>query len=199
MDRRSNRHIYKKHFTQVPLLKNLVDTFETMFPYLSVDLVWLLRKSKEGGGFQGWHKDFLLGQQINKTIVIIVGSRERDNEETSGSFNKDVSFEVDDWKAIEECALGLGGLNLEDKLHQDEQKPAAIPTKNPSVTQFAIAHLKPSAKPLIIPPENSGTIPSLHGKIDDYFAEDNREPAANQQEEMLTTHVQESRGITIKT
>jgi hypothetical protein len=91
---------------------------------------------------------------------------------------------------IEECALGLGGLNSEDGLHQDEQKPAAIPSKNPSVTQFAIAHLKPSVKPITIPPENSGTIPSLHGKIDDYFAEEDRKPAANQQEEMLTTHVQ---------
>ncbi len=183
MDRTSNRQIYKKHFTQVPLLKNLVDTFETMFPYLSVDLVWLLCKSKEGDGFQGWHKDFLLGQRITKTIVINVGSKERDNEETTGSFNNDVSYEVDDWKAIEECALGLGRLNLEEKkLHQDEQKPAAIPTKNPSVTQFAIAHLKPSAKPLTIPSENSDSIPSLHGKIDDYFAEDDRKPAANQQE-----------------
>jgi hypothetical protein len=86
---------------------------------------------------------------------------------------------VDDWKAIEECALGVGELNLEDKLHQDEQKPAAILTKNPSVTQFAIAHLKQSAKPLTIPPENSGTILSLHGKIDDYFAEDDRKPAAS--------------------
>jgi hypothetical protein len=51
--------------------------------------------------------------------------------------------------------------------------------KKPSVTQLAIAHLKLSAKPLTIAPENSGTIPSLHGKIDDYFAEDNRKPAAN--------------------
>ncbi len=136
MDRRGNRQIYKKHFTQVPLLKNLVDTFETMFPNLSVDLVWLLRKSKEGDGFQGWHKDFLLGQRITKTIVINVGSKERGNEETTRSFDNDVSFEVDDWKAIEECALGLGGLNSEDELHQDEQIPAAIPTKNPSVTQL---------------------------------------------------------------
>jgi hypothetical protein len=61
VERMNNRQIYKKHFTQVPLLKNLVDTFETMFPYLSIDLVWLLCKSKEGDGFQGWHKDFLLG------------------------------------------------------------------------------------------------------------------------------------------
>jgi hypothetical protein len=50
VDRASNRQICKKHFNQVPLLKNLVDTFETMLPYLSVNLVWLLRKSKEGDG-----------------------------------------------------------------------------------------------------------------------------------------------------
>jgi hypothetical protein len=129
-----------------------------------------------------------LGQRITKTIVINVGSKERDNEETTGSFNNDVSFKVDDWKEIEECALG--GFNSEDKLHQDKQKPATIPTNNPSVTQFAIAHLKPSAKPPTIPPENSGTIPLLHGKIDDYFAEDDRKPAAHQQEEILTTNVQ---------
>jgi hypothetical protein len=29
VDRESNRQIYRKHFTQVSLLKNLVDTFET--------------------------------------------------------------------------------------------------------------------------------------------------------------------------
>ncbi len=162
MDRTSNRQIYKRHFTQVPLLMNLVDTFETMFPYLSVDLIWLLCKSKEGDGFQGWHKDFLLGQQITKIIVINVGSKERDNEETTRSFNNDVSFEVDDWKEIEEYALS--GLNLEDILPQDERKPAAIPTKNPSVTPSAIPHLKPSAKPVASPHENSGTIAPLYGK-----------------------------------
>jgi hypothetical protein len=61
VDRESNRQICKKYFTQVPLLKNLVDAFETLLPYLSVELVWLLRKSKEGDGFQGWHKDFYMG------------------------------------------------------------------------------------------------------------------------------------------
>jgi hypothetical protein len=114
-----------------------------MFPYLSVDLVWLLRESKEGDGFQGWHKDLLLGQQLTKTIVINVGSKERDNEETTGSFDNDVSFKVDDWKAIEECALGLGGSNLEDELHQDEQKPAAISTKihqSHNLHQLTLSH-----------------------------------------------------------
>jgi hypothetical protein len=82
-------------------------------------LVWLLRKSKEGDGFQGWHKDFLLGKQITKTIAINVGSKERDNEETTRSFDNDVSFEVDDWKEIEDYALS--GFNSEDKHPQDEK------------------------------------------------------------------------------
>ncbi len=51
VDRTSNRQIQKKNLSQVPLLKNLVDTFKTMFPYLSVNLVWLQCKSKEGNGF----------------------------------------------------------------------------------------------------------------------------------------------------
>jgi hypothetical protein len=85
VDRASNRQIYKKLFNQVPLLKNLVDTFETMLPYLSVNLVWLLLKSKEGDGFQGWHKDFYMGGQITKTIVINVGGKVINNEETSTS------------------------------------------------------------------------------------------------------------------
>jgi hypothetical protein len=69
---------------------------------------------------------------------------------------------------------------LEDKLPQDEGKPAAIPTNNLSVTPSAIPHLKPSVKPVAIPHENSGTIPTLYGKNDDGIADkDNRKPAAN--------------------
>jgi hypothetical protein len=105
VDRASNRQIYNKHFNQVPLLKNLVDTSETMLPYLSVNMVWLLRKSKEGDGFQGCHKDLYLGGQITKTIVINVGSKVIDNEETSTSLENDDFFEVDQWKEIDEYAL----------------------------------------------------------------------------------------------
>jgi hypothetical protein len=177
VDRISNRQIHKKHFTQVLLLKNLVDTFEAMFSYLSDDLVWLLRKSKEGDGFQGQHKDFLLGKQITKTTVINVGSKEKDNQETTRSFNNDVSFEVEDWKEIE--GYTLIEFNSEDELPQDERKPAAMPTKNPSVKPSAIPHKKPSAKPVAISHKNSSTIPPEDGKNDDDIAEDKRKPAAN--------------------
>ncbi len=82
-------------------------------------------------------------------------------------------------------------MNSEDKLTQDGQKPAAVPTKNPSVTPSATPHVNPSTKPVAIPHENSAAIPPEDGKNDDDIAEDKRKPAANQQEEMLTTEVQE--------
>jgi hypothetical protein len=120
-------------------------------------------------------------------IVINVGSKERDNEESTRSLNNDVSFEVDDWKEIEEYALS--GFNLEDGLPQDEQKPASIPNKNPSVKPSAIPHKKPSANPVAIPHKNSSTIPSEDQKNDDDIAEEKTKPAENWQEEMLTTEV----------
>jgi hypothetical protein len=43
---------------------------------------------KEDDGFQGWHKDFLWGQRITKTIVINLGSKEREDGETTRSFKK---------------------------------------------------------------------------------------------------------------
>ncbi len=112
----------------------------------------------------------MLGKQITKTIVINVGSKERDNEETNRSFDNDVFFEVDDWKEIE--AYALSGFNLEEKLPQDEQKPAAIPTKNPSVKPSAIPQKKPSAEPVAIPHKNASTILPEDGKNDDVIAED---------------------------
>ncbi len=127
----------------------------------------------------------MLGKRITKTIVINDGSKERDNEETTRSFNNNVTFEVDDWKEIEEYALSK--FNLEDKLSQDEQKPAAIPTRNPSVKPSAIPHKKPSTKPAALPHKKSSTIPPEDAMNDDDIVADKRKPAANQHEEMLIT------------
>jgi hypothetical protein len=60
-----------------------------------------------------YHKDFYIGGQITKTIVINVGRKEINNEETTRSFDTNVSFEVDVWKEIEDYALS--GFNLEDE------------------------------------------------------------------------------------
>jgi hypothetical protein len=69
VDRASNSQIYKKYFNQVPLLKNLVDTFENMLPYLSVNMVWLLRKSKEVMGFRVGTKTYIWVDESPKLLL----------------------------------------------------------------------------------------------------------------------------------
>jgi hypothetical protein len=69
-------------------------------------------------GFRGGTKTFTWVEESPRLLLFNVGSKERDNEETTRSFDKNVSFEVDDWNHIKEYALS--GLNLEDKLSQDE-------------------------------------------------------------------------------
>jgi len=69
-----NRHIPSDKYHQVPLLENLVRMFEQKFNHLCIDSIWLLQKENCEDGFQGWHRDFALGQKITTTNVINVGS-----------------------------------------------------------------------------------------------------------------------------
>jgi len=48
----SNRQIPHTKFHEAPLLNKLVDTFTEMLQYLTIDMVWLIVKSKLGSGFQ---------------------------------------------------------------------------------------------------------------------------------------------------
>jgi hypothetical protein len=77
VDKECNCQIPVTKFNQVPLIRNFVDTFCVMFPYLTVDMVWLIVKSKPGSGFQKWHRDFYLDKKIVKTIVVNLGSMKR--------------------------------------------------------------------------------------------------------------------------
>ncbi len=118
----------------------------------------------------------MLGQQITKTIFINLGSKEKEDEETTRSFDNGVSFKVDDWNDIKEYALSE--ITLENELSQDECKPAAIPNKNPSAKPSAIPHEKPSAIPAAIPHKKSSSIPQEDAKNDDDIDEDERKPVA---------------------
>ncbi len=77
MGKECNCQIPAIKFNQVPLIQNLVDTFCVKFPYLTVDMVWIIVKSKPGSGFQSWHRDFYLDKKIIKTIVVNLGSMKR--------------------------------------------------------------------------------------------------------------------------
>lgn len=73
VDKDKNRHIYSDKFDDVPRIRELVQIFQAKFEYLRVDSVWLLKKMSSNDGFQGWHRDFALGQKITTTMVVNVG------------------------------------------------------------------------------------------------------------------------------
>jgi len=53
VDQESNHQIPNTKFDQVPLIKELVDTFVILFPYLSIDMVWLFLKKKDRSWIAG--------------------------------------------------------------------------------------------------------------------------------------------------
>lgn len=90
VDKDKNRHIYSNKFNDVPRIRGLVQIFEAKFKHLCVDSVWILKKMSSNDGFQGWHRDFALGNKITTTIVVNVGCIEDDimNDNTTCGMEK---------------------------------------------------------------------------------------------------------------
>jgi hypothetical protein len=59
---------------KIATIDNLVMYFQLKFPHLTIDSVWLIKKESVDHGFQGWHRDFKLGNTITTTIVVNVGA-----------------------------------------------------------------------------------------------------------------------------
>ncbi len=74
IDATKNRHILSVMFQGIPWIAELVKYFEEKYNHLEVRSVWMIEKSKENDGFQGWHRDFYLGTEVTTTIVVNVGA-----------------------------------------------------------------------------------------------------------------------------
>jgi hypothetical protein len=74
IDATKNRHILRVMFQGVPLITELVKYFEDKYTHLEVRSVWMIEKSKENDGFQGWHRDFYLQTEVTMTILVTVGA-----------------------------------------------------------------------------------------------------------------------------
>ena len=84
----SNRQIHKSKFARVPHLARLVKAFKDKYNSLSIDQVWLIRKSHSEVGFQRWHQDLpkLEGERaIVKSIVVNIGQMTARFPEDDGS------------------------------------------------------------------------------------------------------------------
>jgi hypothetical protein len=74
IDATKNRHIPSGMFLGVPLIAELVKYFEDKYTHLKVCSVWIIKNSRENGGFQRWHRDFYLGTEVTTTIVLNIGA-----------------------------------------------------------------------------------------------------------------------------
>jgi len=84
VDPLSNRQFQKENLDDFPLIKHVVEKFSLICPELTVDMAWLLLKSKPNDGFQGWHQDLKLSGKITNTIVVNVCNDEL-NEDILGA------------------------------------------------------------------------------------------------------------------
>jgi hypothetical protein len=109
VDKDSNRQIPHTKFDEAPLLNQLVDTFTEMLQYLTIDMVWLIVKSKPGSGFQSWHQDFNLNEKITKTFVINLGAVKR--SDLHGGPLREVVFCEDNEAKVSARDI-LGGQNI---------------------------------------------------------------------------------------
>jgi hypothetical protein len=76
IDARKNRHIKRALIIDGKLqrIANLVAYFEKKFSHVELSSAWLIEKSSQDDGFQGWHREFFLGTNITTTIVVNVGA-----------------------------------------------------------------------------------------------------------------------------
>ena len=85
--RAKNHHILKTQIHLVPKIEQLIYAFEEIVGGITVDSVWLLKKSKDDDGFQGWHQD--MKHKISMTIVVIVGVATVSTTEVSEDYKED--------------------------------------------------------------------------------------------------------------
>ncbi len=69
--RDKNRHILSDQIHKVPKIQRLVLVIEEEVGDITVDSVWLIKRTIANDGFQEWHQDFK--HKITKTIVVNVG------------------------------------------------------------------------------------------------------------------------------
>ncbi len=71
IDRDKNHHILSDQIQKLPRIQRLVIAIEEEVGDITVDSVWLIKKTLGDDGFQEWHQDFK--HKITKTIVVNIG------------------------------------------------------------------------------------------------------------------------------
>ena len=83
IDTQSNRVIHRNDFDRVWNVHNLVDYFEEIYPELQMDIVWFIKKSQIGDGFQRWHQDLNGNGTVVATIVLNIDAAITEDPDSS--------------------------------------------------------------------------------------------------------------------
>jgi hypothetical protein len=125
IDISSNRVVDKASFCNAqPFLNDLVSMFVRLYPYLDFQLVWFIRKSEDGDGFQSWHKDLINNAKTAITIIVNIGSYpldcDTDDSSSIGSSTYSNAEEFDKGNAL--YFLSLDNDRNFDRAHNFYQK-----------------------------------------------------------------------------
>ncbi len=83
IDKAKNCHIQKDQIHLLPKIQCLVLAFEEHVPDITVDSIWLIKKTKQDNGVQEWHQD--MKTKITKTMVVNVGAVDATIDKQDGS------------------------------------------------------------------------------------------------------------------
>ena len=71
IDKTKNRYIRFKDIAKLPRLHRVTTEIEDRIGHITVDSVWLIKKTRADDGFQEWHQD--MKHNITTTVIINVG------------------------------------------------------------------------------------------------------------------------------
>jgi hypothetical protein len=71
IDKTKNRYIQFKHIAKLPRLQRVTTEIEERIGNITIDRVWVIKKTRTDDGFQEWHQD--MKSNITMTVIVNVG------------------------------------------------------------------------------------------------------------------------------
>ncbi len=94
--------------------------------FFTVNLDWIIIKSKQGSGFQSWHRNFFLDPKIIKTIVVNLGAMKR--SDVPGEVFSECADEDSDYE--QRKSPPKVGKMVETPVHSGEQQQSTTQVIN---------------------------------------------------------------------
>ncbi len=122
-----NHVISREQLEDCGHLPHLIAQFKEKYILFEVESVWLIRKLKEGNGFQDWHQDLACNGQIVYTIVVNLGAKEIQVDAEEIDID-DIAYaaDVQPPSASENSDRNYEDINNDDYIDEGESKLGSV-------------------------------------------------------------------------